>query len=140
MEYLHGQIHEKLQIPVVFEVNENWNIPLLKKRYDVIDFRSVWRNKGIDDDTYTLELKKHDIIIIRWFRPLNCQESYTYFDSVLRNPNNIFFTKEIVIKEESCVSKTFIEHNTTTRYKCPKLFTDITHQYNRDKKLNQILN
>ena len=127
MEYVPGIIHEKYQQIHAIQVNRpNFNFLVLKDgiRYSDCD---------VQDETQmeTIPLKANDIFLVRFFKP-------NEFSGV---KSMVFFVgyNETILNRESIMSKEFIEVNLTDR-KINGIFTDVTHQFVRNEKLNQILN
>jgi hypothetical protein len=64
MNYIPGQIHEKLQKEHFFLVNSDFNwINCKDKRWSEMTYHTDW------DETETIELKSGDIIVVRFFKP-----------------------------------------------------------------------
>ena len=125
MEYIPGQIHESFQKIHAFEMREDFNIPILKKRWDE-------SNLVDDDSTFTLSVSKGDILIIRFFKPNTTDHlsiSYTYIDKLITNGT------EHNIMSECTLSREFIVNNTQNNV----LFLHVTKMYERDKKIESIL-
>lgn len=126
MEYLPGNIHESLRKVHVFELINDFNVPILNKRYSE-------SNLVDDDSTKTLELLKNDILFIRFFKPIDkygTTPSYTFINKLIRN------VVEYEIMNECTLSKEFVILNSKNGI----LFNDVTKIYERDNKLKQILN
>lgn len=144
MEYIAGTIHEKYQIPRALEISDTFVIGICKIRYtdtDLIDDNSI-----ID-----LETIGGDIIVVRFFDPNGSSgkgnystPAHLYIDKLIRGE------VEIKIKAESILSKDFIEINTDPKsISWPThlhessdkkwMFRDVTKEYNREEKINQII-
>jgi len=76
--------------------------------------------------TYTIDLEVGDIICVRFFRQDQFATAYTYFDFYIRDE------ERFDINQETIISKDLIFKNTT-------IFDNITLQYNRDIKIENIL-
>lgn len=125
MEYIPGQLHEKLQIRQTFEMLNDFVICICEdKRYSEINI--------FDESEFTIyELKRGDIIILRFFKPsIYSSELYSYIESIITDE------KDIKMNKESLLSSDFIESNTENNV----LFKVATIDYYRDKKINQIIN
>jgi hypothetical protein len=132
MNYIPGQLHEKLQAPVAYRATSSGFSFLIcdKKRYNDINI-----SQG-DEDLKDLILEDSDILILRWFVPKPNTIPYSYIDEIIRNG------KSITIERESIVSKEFMILNSTEilSKNFNPFFVDVTKQYIRDKKINSILN
>ncbi len=127
MEYKSGVIHESLTNEMAFELNFDFNFPMCIKRFN--------KTNLIDDCLTLLSLTKGSVIIVRWFKPSFDSQLYSYIEKVITNEN------EQTIKSESTVSKAFFEVNLdTSTYNKNRLFTDVTVSYNRNNKINQVIN
>lgn len=131
MDYIPGQIHEKLQKENFFLVNNNfsWSNCRDKRWSDMRDI-SDW------DETDTIELSKGDVVVVRFFKSSPTEEAYTYLESVIYNNGDI-----TEYKTESIISKGLIEKNLDPGKVENKswLFTDVTKSFERDKKIETIL-
>lgn len=126
MDYIPGNIHESFTKEMAFRLNFNFTIPICIKRFHETDM--------VNDVCSSLDLSAGSVIIVRWFKPPSEYGDsivYTYVKSVLG---------EFDVNAESTVSMDFIEVNLdTSTYNKNKLFTDVTVNYNRDNKINQII-
>ena len=122
MEYIPGQIHESFQKIHAFEMREDFNIPILTKRWNEANLLD-------DDSTLTLVVSKGDILTVRFFKPNTNSTSYTYIDKLITNGT------EHNIMSECTLSREFIVNNTQNNV----LFLHVTKQYERDKKIESIL-
>ncbi len=122
MEYLPGNIHEKLQVPIALEIINDFNVITCKCRFFTMDVND-------DSQTETLELKRGDVLIVRLFKPHDDSITYTYIDKAIIS--NI----EIDIKQESFLSGHFVSLNTDNKV----LFSNITKMYNRDEIIDKLL-
>ena len=124
MEYIPGIIHESLQREKCFQIEFDFSwINCKGKRLSEF-------NNSEDYEKYTdsIELKKGDIIFIKWFKPcINPGESYTYLEKI-QTDNIIKY-----YKTETIISKGLIERN-------PKMFRDISIIIKRESVINTILN
>ena len=131
MNYIPGQIHEKLQREHFFLINNDFSwINCRHKRYDDMGGISDW------DDTVTIELSKGDIVVVRFFKSSPTSESYTYLERVIYNNDDV-----VEYKTESIISKGLIEKNLHPGKAENKswLFSDVTKAFERDKKIEKIL-
>jgi hypothetical protein len=115
MYYIPGQIHEKIQKVNYFKVLCDFNLPLYDGRFDDNSFTSV------------LEFVGSEVIKLRWFKPEKSQTVYTYIDGYYKD--NIYYK----IEKECTMSRDFVCINTV-------IFDDITMSFEREIKINYILN
>ena len=131
MDYIPGQIHEKLQKENFFLVNLDfsWSNCRDKRWGDMIDIED-W------DETDTIELSKGDVVVVRFFKSSPTSEAYTYLERVIYNNGNI-----TEYKTESIISLGLIEKNLDPGKVENKswLFSDMTKAFERDKKIETIL-
>lgn len=131
MNYIPGQIHEKLQKEHFFLVNSDfsWSNCRDKRWGDMRDI-SDW------DETDTIELYKGDIVVVRFFKSSPISEAYTYLERVIYNNGDV-----TEYKTESIISKGLIEKNLDPGKVENKswLFSDMTKSFERDKKIETIL-
>jgi hypothetical protein len=131
MNYIPGQIHEKLQREHFFLVNSDfsWSNCRDKRWGDMRDI-SDW------DETDTIELSKGDIVVVRFFKSSPTSEAYTYLERVIYNNGDV-----VEYKTESIISLGLIEKNLYPRKVQNKswLFSDVTKAFERDKKIEKIL-
>jgi hypothetical protein len=134
MNYIPGQIHEKLQKENFFLVNSDFSWSNCRhKRWADMRGISDW------DETVAIELSKGDIVVVRFFKPSPTSEAYTYLEKVIYNNGDI-----VDYKTESIISLGLIEKNldpekvenkTIQRW----LFTDVTKSFERNKKIDSVL-
>jgi len=134
MNYIPGQIHEKLQKEHFFLVNSDFSWSNCRhKRWSDMRGISDW------DETVAIELSKGDIVVVRFFKPSPTSEAYTYLEKVIYNNGDI-----VDYKTESIISLGLIEKNldpekvenkTIQRW----LFTDVTKSFERNKKIDSVL-
>lgn len=80
-----------------------------------------------EDFTYSIDLDKETIISVNYFRNKDTETDYCYLNSYQLND-------EIVdVYQESIISKKLLLKNEA-------IFEDITTEYNRDKKIENLLN
>lgn len=131
MNYIPGQIHEKLQREHFFLVNLDfsWSNCRDKRWGDMRDIED-W------DETDTIELSKGDIVVVRFFKSSPTSEAYTYLERVIYNNGDV-----IEYKTESIISLGLIEKNLYPGKVENKswLFSDVTKAFERDKKIEKIL-
>ncbi len=131
MNYIPGQIHEKLQKECFFLVNNDfsWSNCRDKRWGDMRDI-SDW------DETDTIELSKGDIVVVRFFKSSPTSDAYTYLEKVIYNNGDI-----IDYKTESIISLALIEKNLDPGKVENKswLFTDMTKSFERDKIIDSVL-
>lgn len=131
MEYIPGRIYEKLQKEFYLRSNENFTWIACSKRYKLFESQSDW-----DEQTFDIELKVGDIIVIRFWNtevkrnPNFYSDTYTYIERVISDDSIMEY------KTESIMSKNFVESNLGIgKY----LFTDVTKFFEREKKIDSIL-
>jgi hypothetical protein len=122
MEYLPKHIHEKYQQFHYYEILNDFTMSVLDNAR-FIDLNNV---NDWDDLTYNLDLEKGDIICVRFFKSDQNASAYTYLDFYVRDD------ERFDIESETIISKDLIFINTS-------LFDNITLQYNRDIKIENIL-
>lgn len=122
MEYIPGTIHESFQKLHALELLNDYNLPILQQR---------WSESNLIDDNSvnSLELLKGAVILVRFFKPSDCSTSYTFIESILSGD------MEIKVMSETTLSREFVVQNTINDV----LFYVVTKQYERDKKINSIL-
>jgi hypothetical protein len=123
MEYIQGFVHESFTKTHYYEILDDFTISVLDNTR-FIDLNNV---NDWDDLTYTLDLEKGDIICVRFFKSDQNASAYTYLDFYVRDE------ERFDIESETIISKDLIFINTS-------LFDNITLQYNRDIKIENILN
>ena len=123
MEYLPKHIHEKYQQFHYYELLNDFTMSVLDNAR-FIDLNNI---NDWDDLTYTLDLEVGDIICVRFFRTDQFATAYTYLDFYFRDD------ERLDINQETIISKDLI-------FKNPSLFDNITLKYNRDIKIEDILN
>lgn len=123
MEYLPKHIHEKYQQFHYYELLNDFTMSVLDNAR-FIDLNNI---NDWDDLTYTLDLEVGDIICVRFFRTDQFATTYTYLDFYVRDE------ERFDINQETIISKDLI-------FKNPSLFDNITLKYNRDIKIEDILN
>ncbi len=123
MNYIPGDINDYLQKEHYFLINQDFSwINCGPKRYSEMSDSKDW------DETETIELKKDDIIVVRFFEPRSYLTLYTYLERVIYNNGDI-----INYKKETIISYALIQGNSVF------LFTDVTKSFERDKKIESIL-
>jgi hypothetical protein len=123
MNYIAGQIHEKLQREHFFLINYDFSwINCRDKRFKDMTYAEDW------DETDVIELSKGDVVVVRFFKESQTSEAYSYLERVIYNNGD--FTE---YKTESTISLGLLEKNGS-------LFTDMTKAFERDKKIETILN
>jgi hypothetical protein len=123
MDYWPKHIDEKYQQFHYYEILNDFTMSILDNAR-FIDLNNV---NDWDDLTYTLDLEKGDIICVRFFKSDQNASAYTYLDFYARDD------ERFDINQETIISKDLIFIN-------PSLFDNITLQYNRDIKIEDILN
>ena len=122
MDYIPGQIHESFQKIHAIEMREDFNIPILRKR---------WNDTNLieDDSTFSLSVSKGDILTVRFFKPHISSTTYTYIENLITG------NTEHSVMSECTLSREFIVRNTLNEI----LFSIVTKQYERDKKIENLL-
>ena len=123
MEYLPKHIHEKYQQFHYYELLNDFTMSVLDNAR-FIDLNNI---NDWDDLTYTLDLEKGDIICVRFFRQDQNATTYTYLDFYVRDEERFDINSETILSMDMI----FINKD---------LFDNITLQYNRDIKIEDILN
>jgi len=127
MEYIPGQIHESFQKEHFFLVNFDFNWTNCRdKRWGEMSHHTDW------DETDTIELSKDDVVVVRFFKSLPTSESYSYLEKVIYSDGI-----ETEYKIESIISREFMVRNTGSD---ERLFTHVTKLFERDKKIDLIIN
>jgi hypothetical protein len=128
MDYIPGQIHESFQKEHFFLITQDFiwiNCGL--KRFGEINQSKDW------DETSDVSLKKGDVIVVRFFKSTPTSETYSYLERVIYlrvYPNR--HEEVIDYKKESIISLSFIQSNLF-------LFSDVTKEFERERKLESIL-
>jgi hypothetical protein len=129
MEYIPGQINESFQKEHFFLVNFNFSWTNCRdKRWG--DMRDI----GDWDEIDTIELSKGDVVVVRFFKSSPTSESYSYLEKVIYSDG-----VETEYKIESIISREFVVRNTMGPDES-QLFTHVTKSFERDKKINLLLN
>ena len=131
MDYIPGQIHEKLQKEHFFLINYDFTwLNCGPRRYSEMIDSSHW------DETETIDLSKGDIIVVRFFKGRPTSETYSYLEKVIYNNGDI-----TEYKTESIISLALIEKNLDPGKFENKswLFTNVTKSFERDKKIESVL-
>lgn len=138
MNYIPGQIHEKLQREHFFLVNSDfsWSNCRDKRWGDMRDIED-W------DKTDTIELSKGDVLVVRFFKSSPTSDAYTYLERVIYNNGDV-----VEYKTESIISLALIEKNldyqTITvpfvgKVQNKSWLTDVTKSFEREKKIDSVL-
>jgi hypothetical protein len=131
MNYIPGQIHEKLQREHFFLINNDfvWSNCGSKRLGEMSDSKD-W------DDTVAIDLVKGDVISVRFFKSSPTSVTYTYLERVYNGDGDVD-----EYKTESIISKGLIEKNLDPGKVENKswLFTDVTKSFERNKKIETIL-
>jgi hypothetical protein len=123
MNYCPKNIHEKYQQPHYYEILNEFTIPVLDNaRYIDLNNITDW-----DDLTYTLDLEVGDIICVRFFKSDQNSTAYTYLDFYVRDEERFDIRSETILSMDMI----FINKD---------LFDNITLQYKRNLKIENILN
>ncbi len=128
MDYIPGQIHEKLQKENFFLVNSDFSWSNCRDKR--------WGEMSDSNETDTVELSKGDIVVVRFFKSSQTSNAYTYLERVIYNNGDI-----IDYKTESIISLALIEKNLDPGKVENKswLFTDVTKSFEREKKIDSVL-
>ena len=131
MNYIPGQIHEKLQKEHFFLVNSDfsWSNCGPKRLGEMSDSKD-W------DDTVAIDLSKGDVIVVRFFKSSPTLSAYTYLERVIYNNGDV-----TEYKTESIISLGLVEKNLDPGKVENKswLFTDVTKSFERNKKIDSVL-
>jgi hypothetical protein len=129
MEYIPGQINESFQKEHFFLVNFNFSWTNCRdKRWGEMSMSTDW------DETDTIELSKGDVVVVRFFKSSPISESYSYLEKIIYSDG-----VETEYKIESIISREFMVRNTMGSDES-QLFTHVTKSFERDKKINSIIN
>lgn len=131
MDYIPGQIHEKLQKEHFLLINDNFTWSNCgPRRYSEMSDSSHW------DETESVDISKGDIIVVRFFKNNPNSSAYSYLERVIYNNGDT-----IEYKTDSIISFGFIEKNLDPGKFENKswLFTDVTKSFERDKKIESVL-
>lgn len=123
MNYWPKHIHEKYQQFHYYELLNDFTISVLDNAR-FIDLNNI---NDWDDLTYNLDLEKGDIICVRFFKSDQNATAYTYLDFYVRDEERFDIESETILSMDMI----FINKD---------LFDNITLQYNRDIKIEDILN
>jgi len=116
MEYIPGKIHESFQ----------------KEHFFLVNFDFSWINFFTLDETDTIELSTGDVVVVRFFKSSPpTSESYSYLEKVIYSDGSV-----IDYNIESIISREFIVYGGSYG----NVFTDVTKLFERDKKINLIIN
>lgn len=77
-------------------------------------------------------MSKGDILTVRFFKPSTTSTSYTYIEKLITG------STEHLIMSECTLSREFVAKNTQELHN-GVLFSVVTKQYERDKKIERIL-
>jgi hypothetical protein len=136
MDYIPGDIHENLQKEHFFLINQDfvWLNCGPKRLSEMSNSKGSFKMGTPENETKSINLSKGDIISVRFFK--NSSTSYTYLERVIYNNGDV-----IDYKTESIISLTLIENNLDPGEVQNKswLFTDVTKEFERDKKIEIIL-
>lgn len=123
MDYIPGQIHQKLQKEHFFLVNYDfvWS-NCGPKRFNEMSDSKDW------DETESINLSKGDTIVVRFFKGKPTSSTYSYLERVIYRSGD-----SVQYKKESIISLDFILKNTGY------LFTDVTKSFERDKLIEMLL-
>ena len=126
MEYIPGQIHESFQKEHFFLVNFDFYWTNCRdKRCCEMSMSTDW------DETDTIELSTGDVAVVRFFKSSPTSESYSYLEKVIYSDGSV-----IDYNIESIISREFIVYGGSYG----NIFTDVTKLFERDKKINLIIN
>ena len=123
MDYWPKHIHEKYQKFHYYEILNDFTISVLDNAR-FIDLNNI---NDWDDLTYTLDLEKGDIICVRFFKSDQNATAYTYLDFYVRDEERFDIRSETILSMDMI----FINKD---------LFDNITLQYKRNLKIENILN
>lgn len=132
MEYLPGFVHESFMKTKYYQFNMGFNFIICNNvRYSEIE--------DYDKESYTIELYKDDIICTKVFKYRQDVSAYVYLEGYYRE--NVYYP----INQESIISRDFISANYDINLLSSddevkgKLMVDVTKIFERDKKINLIL-
>ena len=131
MDYIPGQIHEKLQKEYFFLINHDFTWSNCgPRRYSEMSDSSHW------DETESIELSKGDVVVVRFFKNNPTSSAYSYLERVIYKNGDV-----TEYKTESIISLGLFEKNLDPGKFENKswLFTDVTKSFERDKKIESVL-
>lgn len=131
MDYIPGQIHEKLQKEHFFLINNDFTWSNCgPRRFSEMSDSSHW------DETESIDLSKNDIVVVRFFKSKPTSSVYSYLERVIYSNGDV-----VEYKTDSIISLALIEKNLNPQKVENKswLFTDITKSFERDKKIELLL-
>jgi hypothetical protein len=133
MDYIPGDIHENLQKEHFFLINQDF-VWLNCGPKRLSEMSNSFKMGTAENETKSIDLSKGDIISVRFFKSFST--SYTYLERVIYNNGDV-----IDYKTESIISLALIENNLDPGKVQNKswLFTDVTKEFERDKKIEIIL-
>lgn len=121
MKYIPGNIHESFIKQHHFLIKENFTFIIIHKRN-----KDLSTTEDYDNYTESIDLKKGDILTLRYYKYSTVSyvytEAYVYLETINKKE---YFT-------ESIISRKFIEANNF-------IFEDITKAQIRNLKLKKIL-
>lgn len=127
VDYIPGVIHETFQNKHYYEVKNDFIAIVCN------DIRFSELFNDYDTQTSDLELIKGYVLSVRYFKYKVDATVYAYIEGYYDNNDNY-----IEINQETILSFDFFKINDTSEGGI--LFTDITQIYERDKKIEKILN
>lgn len=128
MKYIPGILHEIYQRPFYIQIGFEFIMSILKDEFRFDDLKM-----GCDYDTKLddLSLDSDDVIKFRWFKTKQDQTAHIFIEDLIKSNGDI-----ISLNRETIISYDFITHNRNKN----GYFIDVSKIYQRDQKINQILN
>jgi hypothetical protein len=126
MIYNPGMLHETLQKSYYYQVGFDFTMTICGEGVRYNDLREV---NDYDTMTGPLNTDVGDIIKFKWFKPKPDHNVYIFIESIERKG------KIIQLNRETIMSLDFLERNVKNG-----LFTNVTKIFERDNKINQIIN
>jgi hypothetical protein len=132
MDYEPGILHEFYQTSNYFSVGFDFTISVCKENFRLKNLSTL---DDYDNYTENVDLVKDDVIKIKYFKSNSSSLPYVYLESVIRSNGDII-DYNLEISAFGRLGYIRWCHNTENS----GLFTEVTKIYQRDKKINQILN
>ena len=127
MVYNPGILHEYNQVPFYYQIGFDFTIVVCKEGHSSNTLRYFY---DYEYSTESVDLIKGDVIKIKYFKIKVDDIIYAFLELMIK-PNGEIINYNI----ETLSSLSFFNHNIKTG-----LFTDVTKIFQRDNKINQILN
>jgi hypothetical protein len=126
MEYIQGFLHDSFAKNHYYEFNMDFTMVVCDNvRYSTID--------NYDKECFDINFSKGDIMCVKFFKANEGSFSeYTYLEGYY-NSQGVY----VKINQETIMSREFVTYNSEEIG--GKLLVDLTNRFNRDKKIDLIL-